>query len=64
MLLIESIFRLFQFLSLILRLTVFFFQRCISNYQGVYMNSKTLDCTRMAAAATIDLVEKIVNGTM
>lgn len=36
--------------------------KCISRYQGVYVNDKTLDCTRMAAAASIDLVEGIVKG--
>ena len=36
--------------------------KCISKYQGVYVNGKTLECTRMAAAAAIDLVEGIVKG--
>ena len=36
--------------------------RCITKYQGVYVNEKTLDCTRMAAAAAIDLVEGIIMG--
>ena len=36
--------------------------RCITKYQGVYVNEKTLDCTRMAAAAAIDLVEGIIKG--
>jgi acetoin utilization deacetylase AcuC-like enzyme len=36
--------------------------KCISKYQGVYVNEKTLDCTRMAAAAVIDLAEAIVKG--
>ena len=37
--------------------------KCITKYEGVYVNEKTLDCTRMAAAATIDLVERIVKGS-
>lgn len=36
--------------------------KCITRYEGVYVNEKTLDCTRMAAAATIDLVEGIIKG--
>ena len=36
--------------------------KCITQYQGVYVNEKTLDCTRMAAAAAIDLVEGIIKG--
>jgi len=36
--------------------------KCISKYEGVFVNEKTLDCTRMAAAAAIDLVEGIVKG--
>ena len=37
--------------------------KCITKYEGVYVNEKTLDCTRMAAAATIDLVEGIIKGS-
>lgn len=36
--------------------------KCITKYQGVYVNEKTLECTRMAAAAAIDLVEGIIKG--
>ena len=36
---------------------------CLTTYEGVYVNEKTLDCTRMAAAATIDLVEGIIKGS-
>jgi len=38
--------------------------KCITKYQGVYVNEKTLDCTRMAAAATIDLVDGIIKGNL